>query len=93
MRKSLLTSALTVCIGLVAMTAWVLSNPTPAAAANGAADCGNGLQATCAAFTCFCVDGEGCTGFDAKWHITSVNTCIGKRHEHEQATQGDVIAE
>ncbi len=76
MKKLWTASILTVCLGLLVTTAWLLTFPTAAFAATGTADCGNGLIATCSAYKCNCVDGIGCTSIDEQGNITGRTPCI-----------------
>lgn len=58
-------SALSLCLGLLAASAWVLVNPVPARAAEGSARCGGTKVVTCeaGATKCVCEDYKGCTSY------------------------------
>ena len=60
MHKTWFACALSFCLSLAVVTAWVLVTPPAASAAYGEADCGYGYIVTCHALRCTCIDGEGC---------------------------------
>jgi hypothetical protein len=73
MKRVWLASLLATCLGLVVATTYF--DPPTAFAATGSASCGNRENATCDAYTCVCIDGSGCTGFDANGGVTSTSRC------------------
>jgi hypothetical protein len=63
MRKAWKLSALSLCLSLLAASAWVVLNPVSAFAADGKASCGGFTSVRCAdgAVRCVCEDYVGCT--------------------------------
>jgi uncharacterized membrane protein len=63
MKKVLRASALSICLGLVAATAWLVATPIKAYAAICAADCNDGSRVACTGNEyCEARDGRGCSG-------------------------------
>jgi hypothetical protein len=52
-----------VCLLLFAV--WLLVKPQAVIAAEGSANCGGGVTVSCRAYHCDCIDGVGCTAYDA----------------------------
>lgn len=66
MKRLMVASALSVSLCLVALSLWLLLNPSTALAATGSADCGGGQKVLCCmdcsnVTKCDCTDGLGCT--------------------------------
>jgi hypothetical protein len=93
MQKIWKVSFLGACAGLLLTTAWLLTYPTPAFAAYGTADCGNGLVATCSAYRCNCIDGIGCTAIDERGNIIGRTPCIANKGSDMPIPEGPVVAE
>lgn len=71
MKKAFLASMFSVCLGLLAVSAWLLFSPSAVFAAEGTAKCGSITSVRCAdgAVRCVCEDGKGCTSYfaDGTW--------------------------
>ena len=67
MRKAWKLSALSLCLGLLAASGWVVMNPVSALAADGTANCGGFKTVSCSAGAtrCSCEDYVGCTSYFA----------------------------
>lgn len=63
MKRVLLASIFSMCLGLLAASAWLLFNPVSAFAADGKANCGGFKTVSCSsgAVRCVCEDYVGCT--------------------------------
>ena len=66
MKRLLMASAFSVSLCLLALSLWLLINPSIALAATGSADCGGGKKVLCCVdcanvTKCDCEDGRGCT--------------------------------
>ena len=60
MKRTLLASALSVCLCLLIVTTWLLLNPITASAATCVAQCRNSDSVSCSGFSCSAADNFGC---------------------------------
>lgn len=77
MKRALVASAFSLCLGLLIVSAWLVIYPITAFAADGKANCGGGWSVLCpgngTAVKCDCVDGSGCTATFADGSKRTVN--------------------
>lgn len=76
MKKILTASTLSLCLGLIIITGYILSFPVAALAARGTADCGYGKEVVCnSTYSCVCENGVGCSSQDVKGGPTIFTPC------------------
>ena len=94
MKRWLTATTLSLCLGLVAVTGYLLLFPVSAFAAGGTADCGYGIQVTCtSSYTCVCETGVGCTRFDYRGHTGVLTLCPKPKEPVTISPGGETVAE